>query len=162
MKILGIDPGTATVGWGMIEAKSGKPKAIAYGHIATDKSLPIETRLQEIRDDLAILIKRYQPDRAAVEELFFFNNQKTAITVAEARGVILLTLSDFSLSIAEYTPLQVKQSLTNYGRADKQQMQLMTQKLLGLSALPKPDDAADALAIALCDLARYKMESAGK
>ncbi len=162
MKILGIDPGTATVGWGMIEAKSGKPKAIAYGHIATDKSLPIETRLQEIRDDLTILIKRYQPDRAAVEELFFFNNQKTAITVAEARGVILLTLADFSLSIAEYTPLQVKQSLTNYGRADKQQMQLMTQKLLGLSALPKPDDAADALAIALCDLARYKMESAGK
>ncbi len=162
MKILGIDPGTATVGWGMIEAKSGKPKAIAYGHIATDKSLPIETRLQEIRDDLTTLIKKYRPDRVAVEELFFFNNQKTVITVAEARGVILLTLVDFSLTIAEYTPLEVKQSLTNYGRADKQQMQLMTQKLLGLSALPKPDDAADALAIALCDLARYKMESAGK
>lgn len=162
MKILGIDPGTATVGWGMIEATHGKPKAIAYGHIATDKALPIETRLQEIRSDLTTIIKRYQPDRAAVEELFFFNNQKTAITVAEARGIILLTLADFSLSIAEYTPLQVKQSLTNYGRADKQQMQLMTQKLLGLSALPKPDDAADALAIALCDLARYKMESVGK
>ena len=159
MKILGIDPGTATVGWGMIEAKSGKPKAIAYGHIATDKSLPIQTRLQEIRDDLTTILKRYQPDRVAVESLFFFKNQKTVITVAEARGVILLTLADFGISIAEYTPLQVKQSLTNYGRAEKQQMQLMTQKLLGLKSIPKPDDAADALAIALCDLARYKQES---
>lgn len=158
MKILGIDPGTATVGWGMIEAVNGKPRVIAYGHITTEKSLPMPKRLQEIRDDLTTLIKQYQPDRAAVEELFFFNNQKTAITVAEARGIILLTLTDFSLSIAEYTPLQVKQSLTNYGRADKSQMQLMVQKLLGLSEIPKPDDAADALAIALCDHARYRME----
>ena len=160
MKILGIDPGTATVGWGMIEAINGKPKTIAYGHIATDKALSIEKRLQEIRDDLSTIVKRYQPDRVAVEELFFFKNQKTVITVAEARGVILLTLADFSLSIAEYTPLQVKQSLTNYGRAEKYQMQLMVQKLLGLPSIPKPDDAADALAIALCDLARYKMELA--
>lgn len=158
MKILGIDPGTATVGWGMIEAINGKPRVVAYGHITTDKALPMEKRLQEIRSDLRIIIERYQPERAAVEELFFFKNQKTIITVAEARGVILLTLADFSLSIAEYTPLQVKQSLTNYGRAEKYQMQLMVQKLLGLSAIPKPDDAADALAIALCDLARYKME----
>ena len=153
MKILGIDPGTATVGWGMIEAINGKPRVVAYGHIATDKALPMEKRLQEIRSDLMVIIERYQPERAAVEELFFFKNQKTIITVAEARGVILLTLADFSLSIAEYTPLQVKQSLTNYGRAEKYQMQLMVQKLLGLSAIPKPDDA-----IALCDLARYKME----
>lgn len=158
MKILGIDPGTATVGWGMIEAVKGRPQVLAYGHIATDKALPLEQRLQEIRTDLTTLIKEYRPDRAAVEELFFFNNQKTAISVAEARGVILLTLADFSLSIAEYTPLQVKQSLTNYGRADKSQMQQMTQKLLGLKTLPKPDDAADALAIALCDHARYRME----
>lgn len=158
MKILGIDPGTATVGWGMIEAIDGKPRVIAYGHIATEKSLPIEKRLQEIQSDLRALIKRYQPDRAAVESLFFFSNQKTAMTVAEARGVILLTLADFSLSIAEYTPLQVKQSLTNYGRAGKPQMQLMVQKLLGLKEIPRPDDAADALALALCDHARYKIE----
>lgn len=158
MKILGIDPGTATVGWGIIEAVNGKPQVVAFGHIATDKALPMPARLQEIRNDLTELIKRYQPDRAAVEELFFFNNQKTVITVAQARGVILLTLADFSLSIAEYTPLEVKQSLTNYGRADKTQMQLMTQKLLGLKSIPKPDDAADALAIALCHHSRYKTE----
>lgn len=158
MKILGIDPGTATVGWGMIETIGGKPHMLAYGHIATDKSLPIEARLQEIRSDLTTIIRTYQPDRAAVESLFFFKNQKTVITVAEARGVILLTLADFSLSIAEYTPLQVKQSLTNYGRADKGQMQSMVQKLLRLTEIPKPDDAADALAIALCDAARYRME----
>lgn len=158
MKILGIDPGTATVGWGMIEVVAGKPRVIAYGHIATDKALPMPKRLQEIRDDLTTIIKEYRPDRAAVEELFFFNNQKTAITVAEARGIILLTLTDFSLSIAEYTPLEVKHSLTNYGRADKTQMQAMTMRLLNLKSIPKPDDAADALAIALCDLARYKLE----
>lgn len=158
MKILGIDPGTATVGWGMIEVTNGKPHVVAYGHIATEKSLPMPKRLQEIRNDLTALLKQYQPDRAAVEQLFFFKNQKTIISVAEARGIILLTLSDFSLKIAEYTPLQVKQSLTNYGRADKHQMQHMTQKLLGLKEIPKPDDAADALALALCDGARYKME----
>lgn len=158
MKILGIDPGTATVGWGIIEEVNGKPKAVAYGHIATDKSLPMPKRLQEIRDDLITIIKKYSPERAAVEELFFFNNQKTAITVAEARGIILLTLADFSLSIAEYTPLEVKHSLTNYGRADKTQMQQMTQMLLGLKEIPKPDDAADALAIALCHHSRYKIE----
>ena len=158
MKILGIDPGTATVGWGIIEEVNGKPRAVAYGHIATDKKLPIAERLQEIRSDLTTLIKQYKPDRAAVEELFFFNNQKTIITVAEARGIILLTLADFSLKIAEYTPLEVKQSLTNYGRADKTQMQEMTMRLLGLKEIPRPDDAADALAIALCHHSRYKME----
>lgn len=158
MKILGIDPGTATVGWGIIEEVGGKPKAVAYGHIATEKSLPMPERLREIRNDLVTLIKEYQPDRAAVEELFFFNNQKTAITVAQARGIILLTLADFSLSIAEYTPLEIKQSLTNYGRADKTQMQQMVQRLLSLKEIPKPDDAADALAIALCHHSRYKIE----
>lgn len=158
MKILGIDPGTATVGWGIIEAVHGKPHVVAYGHIATDKKLPMPKRLQEIRDDLETLIKKYQPDRAAVEELFFFNNQKTAITVAQARGAILLTLSDFSLSIAEYTPLEIKHSLTNYGRADKGQMQRMVKEILNLTEIPKPDDAADALAIALCHLSRYKLE----
>lgn len=163
MKILGIDPGTATVGWGIIEVTNGRnPKSVAYGHIATDKDLPMPERLREIRDDLTTIIRKYQPDRAAVEELFFLNNQKTAITVAQARGIILLTLADFSLSIAEYTPLEIKHSLTNYGRADKAQMQLMTQKLLGLSSIPKPDDAADALAVALCHLARYKVEQLSK
>jgi crossover junction endodeoxyribonuclease RuvC len=158
MKILGIDPGTATVGWGIIEVVAGKPKVVAYGHIETSKTLPMPARLQEIRNDLRTIIERYHPDRAAVEELFFFNNQKTIITVAQARGTILLTLTDFSLSIAEYTPLEVKQSLTNYGRAEKHQMQLMVQKLLSLKEIPKPDDAADALAIALCHASRYRVE----
>ncbi len=162
MKILGIDPGTATVGWGIIEEVKGKPKVVAYGHIATEKTLPMPERLQEIRDDLTTIIREYRPDRAAVEELFFFNNQKTVISVAQARGIILLTLSDFSLSIAEYTPLEVKHSLTNYGRAEKSQMQAMTMRLLGLKDIPKPDDAADALAIALCHLSRYKIEQIKK
>jgi crossover junction endodeoxyribonuclease RuvC len=150
MKILGIDPGTATIGWAVIEEERGKLHAIAYGHISTSKDLALETRLQEIRNDVAKIVKEYQPDAAALEELFFFNNQKTAISVAQSRGALLLTLADFGLSIAGYTPLEVKQALTGYGKADKQQVQRMAKEILRLSSLPKPDDVADALAIALC------------
>lgn len=154
MRILGIDPGTATVGWAVVEVVHGQTTALGYGHIATSKGTPREKRLAEIRDDLTVILKRYRPNEGAVEELFFLNNQKTAVAVAEARGVILLTLSDFGLILGSYTPLQVKQSLTNYGRADKRQVQHMTKTLLKLSTTPKPDDVADALAIALCHASR--------
>lgn len=150
MKILGIDPGTATVGWAVIETVRGKVTPVAYGHISTKKELSLQKRLQEIRDDVTEIVKIYQPDAAAMEELFFFNNQKTAISVAQSRGALLLTLADFGLTIAGYTPLQVKQSLTGYGKADKQQVQRMAKEILHLKTLPKPDDVADALAIALC------------
>ncbi len=158
MKILGIDPGTATVGWGIIEIQGGKATALAYGHISTDKDLAPEKRLSEIARDLKIIIEQYEPTEAAVEELFFFKNQKTIISVAQARGVILLTLENFCVSIFGYTPLEVKQALTNYGRADKTQVQLMVQTLLKLPAIPQPDDTADALALALCHQSRRRME----
>jgi crossover junction endodeoxyribonuclease RuvC len=159
MKILGIDPGTATVGWGIIEVQGGKTTSVAYGHISTSKDLAPEKRLAEIASDLETIIKQYQPEEAAVEELFFFKNQKTIISVAQARGVILLTLENFCVNISGYTPLEVKQALTNYGRAEKTQIQLMVQAILKLPAIPQPDDTADALAIALCHASRRKVES---
>ncbi len=159
MKILGIDPGTATVGWGVIEVQGGKTTSVAYGHISTSKDLAPQKRLAEIASDLETIIKQYQPEEAAVEELFFFKNQKTIISVAQARGVILLTLENFCVNISGYTPLEVKQALTNYGRAEKTQIQLMVQAILKLPAIPQPDDTADALAIALCHASRRKVES---
>lgn len=159
MKILGIDPGTATVGWGVIEVQGGKTASVAYGHISTSKDLAPEKRLAEIATDLEAIITQYHPEEAAVEELFFFKNQKTIISVAQARGVILLTLENLCVSISGYTPLEVKQALTNYGRADKAQVQQMVQALLKLPEIPQPDDTADALAIALCHASRRKMES---
>jgi crossover junction endodeoxyribonuclease RuvC len=158
MKILGIDPGTATVGWGVIEITGGKATPVAHGHISTNKDLAPEKRLAEIARDLEAIIKQYQPEEAAVEELFFFKNQKTIISVAQARGVILLTLENLCVNIFGYTPLEVKQALTNYGRADKSQVQLMVKALLKLPAIPTPDDTADALALALCHASRRKME----
>ena len=158
MKILGIDPGTATVGWAVIETKKGILTTLGYGHISTKKDRTPEKRLQEIRDDLTEVLKRYRPGEGAVEELFFFNNQKTAIAVAEARGVILLTLSDFGIKLSGYTPLEVKQALTNYGRAEKRQVQLMVKNILKLPSIPKPDDTADALAIALCHASRRRFQ----
>lgn len=158
MRILGIDPGTATVGWGVIETEGGKIHAVAFGHIATEKTLPLSKRLTEIARDLTEIVARYQPDDVAIEELFFFKNQKTVIDVAQARGAIVLTLENLCGNIFGYTPLEVKQALTNYGRADKSQVQLMVKALLKLSAIPKPDDTADALAIALCHASRKKME----
>ncbi|MFZ2187256.1 MAG: crossover junction endodeoxyribonuclease RuvC [Candidatus Moraniibacteriota bacterium] len=159
MKILGIDPGTATVGWGVINTDGSKTTAVAYGHIATSKDLPLPKRLLEIAQDLSDIIREHQPEEAAVEEIFFSNNQKTIISVAQARGCILLTLENLCVNIFSYTPLEVKQALTNYGRADKAQVQLMVKALLNLAAIPKPDDVADALAIALCHASRRKMEA---
>jgi len=154
IRILGIDPGTAIVGWGIIDCgdSSNVQKVIAYGHIETDKSLSTAERLKEIDDGILLLIKKYEPREVAVEELFYFKNAKTVITVAQARGVIINTCFQNKLAIAEYTPLQIKQSLTGYGRADKSQMQKMIKSVLKLKSIPKPDDVADALAVALCHI----------
>ncbi len=159
MRILGIDPGTAIVGWGVIEITDGKVKPLVFGHIETSKDLPMPKRLLEISLHLKSIIEKYQPDEAAIEELFFFKNQKTIISVAQARGCILLTLENLCVNIYGYTPLEIKQALTNYGRADKAQIQLMVKSLLKLSTVPKPDDTADALAVALCHQSRRKMEN---
>lgn len=157
LRVLGIDPGTATTGWAILEENNSRTEAIAYGHISTDKDCCPEDRLCEICSDLENIIKKYQPVEAAIEELFFFKNQKTIISVAQARGAVLLTLRQNNVRIASYTPLQIKQALTGYGRADKKQIQLMTQSIMGLKSLPKPDDTADAIAIALCHLNSRKM-----
>lgn len=162
MRILGIDPGTATVGWGIIESEGGKLCSVQHGHISTHKGLPLEKRLAEIARDIETIVQEFQPDEAAVEELFFFNNQKTAISVAQARGVILLTLERLHVNISGYTPLEVKHALTNYGKADKTQVQSMVKMILKLSSVPKPDDTADALALAICHASRRKMEAIKK
>lgn len=159
MIILGIDPGVATVGWGVIRKEGSATTAVDYGHISTDKKLPLSERLLEIHKDLIRLLEKFQPEEAAIEELFFTNNQKTGIDVAQARGVILLTLMQYRVTVAGYTPLEVKQALTNYGAADKRQVQEMVRILLQLQQIPKPDDAADALAIALCHSARRTFDA---
>lgn len=150
MTILGIDPGIATVGYGVIEYEKNKFRIIATGAIETPAGIDVENRLEMIFDDMRELIETYRPDEMSVEELFFNTNQKTAVGVAEARGVILLAARKKGIPIAEYTPLQVKQSVVGYGRAEKKQVQEMVKIILGLPCVPKPDDAADALALAIC------------
>jgi crossover junction endodeoxyribonuclease RuvC len=150
MIILGIDPGYAIVGYGAIEHSRGKSKLLTYGAITTQPGPDISLRLREIYQDLCQLLDTIRPDAVAVEELFFTNNVTTGIAVAEARGVILLACAQRGLIPAEYTPMQVKQGVVGYGKAEKKQVMEMTRSLLGLKALPKPDDAADALAVALC------------
>ena len=153
MLALGIDPGTAIVGYGLVqELKDGSLKAIHYGVITTQAQTPMVERLKQIYDEITTLIETYQPDRAGVEELFFARNVTTAITVAQGRGVILLALSNAGLPIAEYKPNFVKQSISGYGGAKKPQMQEMVRLLLNLDSVAKPDDAADALAIAITDI----------
>ncbi|MFN8448425.1 MAG: crossover junction endodeoxyribonuclease RuvC [Anaerolineae bacterium] len=153
MLSLGIDPGTATVGYGFVrEFSDGSLQAIKYGVITTPAGLRMAERLRMIFDELSALIEHYQPDRAAVEEMFFGKNITTAITVAQGRGVILLTLNQAGLPIHEYKPNSVKLSISGYGGAKKPQMQEMVRVLLGLDAIPRPDDAADALAIAITDI----------
>jgi crossover junction endodeoxyribonuclease RuvC len=162
MKILGIDPGTAITGWAVVEEKNKNPKLVACGCVNTSKFHSDEERLVEIGRDIALLIKKYQPDEAAIEDLFFFKNLKTAITVAQARGVILYEIKKNLVPLFSYTPLQVKQALTGYGRADKNQIQLMVKNILRLQCAPKPDDAADAVAIAICHLNSRHMRNIGK
>lgn len=150
-RILGIDPGFGRVGYGIIEKTSGNDwKAVTYGCIETPKGDSFVNRLEELHNEIDKLIKKYNPSRMAVEDLFFFKNLKTAIKVGQARGVILLTAVQNKLAVDEFTPLQVKQSITGYGRAEKCQMQKMVPLILGIKGVIKSDDAADALAVALC------------
>ncbi len=149
MRILGIDPGTATVGYGIVQESDDVFNMISYGCITTSKNQPMEMRLKEIACDLQMLVEKFEPDFAAVEELYFSKNVKTAISVAQARGVILQKLTELNIPLASYNPLQVKQALCSDGKAKKEQIQTMVQMLLRTDHIPKPDDAADALAIAL-------------
>jgi crossover junction endodeoxyribonuclease RuvC len=150
MVILGIDPGLAIIGWGVVEAHRGQFRPIACGDIRTPAHTSVESRLEIIYRELGRIIEKYRPDEAAVEELFFTNNITTGISVAEARGVILLSLSQHGVPVHEYTPMQVKQAVVGYGKAEKRQVIAMVTSLLRLGEPPKPDDTADALAIALC------------
>lgn len=149
MRILGIDPGIAIVGYGVIEVERGNFKMIDYGVIRTPKEENTPVRLCMIEKSLIQLIEKFKPDNIALEELFFATNAKTAITVAEARGVLLLTATKYCGKLFEYTPLQIKQAITGYGKADKNQVQQMVKMMLKLKEIPKPDDAADALAVAI-------------
>jgi crossover junction endodeoxyribonuclease RuvC len=162
LRVLGVDPGTATTGWAILEEKDDEVKAIAYGHISTSAKKTGEERIFEISEDLGKIIKKYHPQEAAVEKLFFFKNQKTVMEVSQARGAIILTISQKGVSLASYTPLQVKQSITGYGRAEKRQVQEMIKNILKLKNIPKPDDTADAIAIALCHLNSRKMNNLNK
>ena len=148
-RILGIDPGFGRLGYGIIEQRNGAWRAVVYGLIETSAELSFAERLCEIRDDLVKIIQKYRPASASVEELFFYKNVPTAIEVGQARGVVLLTLSEAGLPIEEFTPLEIKKSLTGYGRAEKSQLQYMVKVILGLKPGRLQDDAADALAVAL-------------
>jgi len=147
---LGIDPGIAIVGWGVLEYSGSKFKVIDFGSIQTPSTMSTEDRLCAIYDSLASIIQKYNPEQMAIEELFWNTNQKTGICVAEARGTILLSAYRKKLKIFEYTPLQVKQAVVGYGRAEKKQVITMVTTLLNLPKPPKPDDTADALALAIC------------
>ncbi len=150
MKILGIDPGMAIVGYGLIEVENSEITLLTSGSIQTDKKLSDSKRLLEIYNDLTTIVEKYQPDCASVEELFFFKNQKTVIPVAEARGVIITVLEKFNIPTYSYTPMVVKQVLTGYGRAEKKEVEQMVRIALNSDKLPKLDDTVDAIAIAIC------------
>lgn len=157
--ILGIDPGTASTGWGLIKSKGGitpSLQLVDYGCIKTNKECSFDKRLHQIHLALSRLLRKHQPDIMAVEEIFFFKNAKTVIGVSQAQGVILLTAAKSKISTVTYTPLQVKQVLTKYGRSDKNQVVRKVKNLLRLKETPKPDDAADALAVAICHLKKIK------
>ena len=150
MRILGIDPGYAIVGYGVVDYDKYKFSTVAYGAVTTPAGTSFESRLDMIYNDLITIIDKYKPDAIAIERLYFNTNTTTAIDVAQARGVILLAAKQKGLTINEYTPLQVKQSVTGYGKAEKRQVMEMVKSILNLNAIPKPDDTADALAIAVC------------
>ena len=150
MIILGIDPGYAILGYGIIEKTGNRFRPINYGAVTTPKDMPMDRRLERLYDDLRDIIEEYRPEVASIEQLYFNNNAKTAINVGQARGVAMLACIKGGLEIAEYTPLQIKQALVGYGRAEKKQVQFMVKTMLNLPEVPKPDDTADALAAAIC------------
>lgn len=150
MRILGIDPGIATVGFGIIEFDRNSFKTIEYGAVITPAHTAMPKRLKMAYDDMTYIIEKFKPDEVAIEELFFNTNVKTAIMVAQARGTLILSAANMGIPVFEYTPLQIKQAVVGYGRAEKIQVQQMVKSILSLSEVPKPDDTADALAIAVC------------
>ena len=150
MIILGIDPGVATIGFGLVRAERNRNQLLRYGVITTPPGIPLSNRLLQISNDMEELIHAFHPDEMAVEELFFTKNITTGIAVAHGRGVILLAAEKLGVPVFEYTPMQVKQAVTGYGKAVKPQVQEMTRRLLGLQKVPQPDDTADALALAIC------------
>ena len=150
MRVLGIDPGVATIGFGLVEVDRRRQTLLRYGVITTPAGLPLSRRLLQISEDLAELLRQFTPQEMAVEELFFTKNITTGIAVAHGRGVILLAAEQAGVPVYEYTPMQVKQAVAGYGGADKRQVMLMTQRLLKMKEIPRPDDAADALALAIC------------
>jgi crossover junction endodeoxyribonuclease RuvC len=161
MLVLGIDPGTATTGYGLVrETPRGDLELVEYGVVLTPAGLEQENRLVMLYDRLNEIILLHRPDSGAVEKLFFRRNVTTAISVGQARGVVLLSMAQNHIAVAEYTPMEVKQAISGYGGADKKQVQIMVQAILGMDAMPKPDDAADALAIAICHLHSYRWNSA--
>lgn len=159
MLVLGIDPGTAITGFGLVKKVQGGEKPISYGVIRTSSAMEMPQRLAKIYREYNQLLDEYKPDAVAIEQLFHHKNAKTVITVAQSRGILLMAAALRDITIIEYTPLQVKQAVTGYGKADKKQMQIMVQKILGLKVPPQPDDAADALAIALCHLHSFRLSN---
>ena len=159
MRTLGIDIGTAITGWAVLdkgEKVMNSYKSIDYGAIRTSAKTPMPLRLKTIYDELQIIIKKYKPYHMAIEDLFFFKNQKTVIKVGQARGVAIVVGVNNGLEVFDYTPLQVKQAITGYGRADKKQMQMMVKNIMNYSEVPKPDDTADAIAVCICHLNSYR------
>jgi len=152
MRVIGIDVGFAILGWSILEKSGSTYNLIAYGVIETSKDEKIEMRLKEVYEQLSYVVHKYTPEVAAVESLFFFKNQKTVINVGQVRGVIILSFANNQIPVYDYTPLQVKVSVTGYGRAEKTQIQQMVKLICKLDHIPKPDDAADAIAIAICHL----------
>jgi len=152
MRVIGIDPGTAITGWGVVEGDGDQLTPVAYGVVTTPAGTPLPQRLQTIYHELTEIIQKWQPETAAIEELFFSKNAKTALAVGHGRGAAMLALANAGLTIVEYKPLEIKQALTGHGGADKQQMQQMVKLLLELDDIPRPDDAADGLAVAICHL----------
>ncbi len=168
MRVLGIDPGYAIVGWGVLEHTGNRFSPLGFGAVCTEAGDPFEKRLQQVYEGISRIIAEYKPEALAIEKLFYQHNQTTVIGVAEARGVILLAAAQAGIPIFEYTPMQVKQAVTGYGGAAKKQVQEMTRMLLRLQAVPKPDDTADALALAITfchvsqsQLARYIRRTSG-
>lgn len=159
MIILGIDPGTALCGYGILQSDGDAMQAVAYGALTTPSNWEMPRRLQHIFAELTALIAKHQPTDVVVEKLFFSKNVRTALSVGQARGVVLLAAAQAGVALHEYTPLQVKQAVVGYGRADKQQVQQMVRLLLQLDAIPQPDDAADALAIAICHAHSARFEN---
>jgi crossover junction endodeoxyribonuclease RuvC len=159
MRILGLDPGTATTGYGIVDVVEGEFTAVTYGVIKTPAQTPMPQRLQQIQQELQQLLDEYQPDSVGIEEVFFGRNVTTAITVGQARGVLLLTIANAGLPIGAYSPPKIKDAVTGYGKADKAQVQLMVRNLLDLEETPRPDDAADGLAVAITHYHYQRFES---